>query len=218
MRKFLFVCLFICSSVFAQSDREKVFTKFYEEGPWDENGFVFSGAQIEITREYVDFLQDFMKKNNIQSVVDVGCGDWAFSRYIDWSGVEYKGIDIVKLVIDRNQRLFAKSSITFIHGDALEMDLPEADLLICKDVLQHLPNADVLRLLKQLHKFKHCLFTDYVDPITLSSYNRDIVCGWLRFIDLTKPPFNLKGEKVFIFVAYSPKQTLYIRNQTPSPQ
>ncbi len=46
----------------------------------DENGFSLSGSQIQLSREYVAFLEDFMLRNQIHSVVDVGCGDWAFSR------------------------------------------------------------------------------------------------------------------------------------------
>ena len=26
--------------------------------------------------------------------VDVGCGDWQFSRLIDWSGIDRRGIDV----------------------------------------------------------------------------------------------------------------------------
>jgi len=202
--------LWICVSLGADPISEKVFTEIYEGGDWDENGFVWSGSQIEITREYVTFLQDFMRKNQIRTVLDIGCGDWAFSRYIDWSGVQYIGIDIVKRVVERNQRLFAGPSIVFIHGDALDLDLPEADLMVCKDMLQYLPNGEIIRLFKQLRKFKHCLFTNNVAPTTLSSRNPDAACGQYRPIDLTKPPFNLQGRKVLTFyVDYFPKQVLY---------
>ncbi len=180
-------------------------------GKWDEGGFSFSGSQIEITKEYVAFLQEFMHANQIHSVVDIGCGDWAFSRYIDWSGIQYTGIDIVKFVIERNQSLFAHPSITFIHADALDMELPEADLMICKDVFQHLPNSAIMGILKQAHKFRHCLITDFVDPATLSSPNEDIKYGGCRPVDLTQPPFSVEGEKIFRFTTIAPKQTLHIQ-------
>lgn len=205
--------LLLCFSLTVEGNVEKVFTEIYESFPWDEKGFVLSGSQIEITGEYVAFLQDFMRKNNIHSVVDIGCGDWAFSRYIDWGGIQYTGVDVVKMVIERNQKLFTQPSIVFIHGDAMEMELPEADLALCKDVFQHLSNADIVCIMNKLLKFKHCLITNFVDPKTLSSGNRDIPTGGFHYVDLTKPPFNLEGEKVLNFTAIRIKQTLYIRRK-----
>ncbi|MBX7065936.1 MAG: methyltransferase domain-containing protein [Parachlamydiales bacterium] len=211
MKFILSIALYI--SLNAQSEAEKLFTSIYEKWPWYEEGFSISGSQIEITQEYVDFLQQFLKENQIRTVVDIGCGDWSFSRYIDWSGVEYLGIDIVKMVIDRNEKLFANDSIQFIYGDAKEIDLPEADLMVCKDVFQHLSNEDILALLKQTHKFKHCLVTNFVDPNTLSSSNPNISTGQFHYVDLSTVPFNIKGEKVLNFIAIYPKQTFHFRGR-----
>jgi SAM-dependent methyltransferase len=202
--------LLVSFSLGAESDAEQAFTKIYESWPWDDTGFSMSGSQIEITGEYVEFLQDFIRKNNIHSVVDIGCGDWAFSRYIDWNGIQYTGVDIVKFVIERNQKLFAGPSITFIYGDARSMELPEADLLVCKDVFQHLSNADIMLILKQQQKFKHCLFTNFVNPTTLTINNCDISAGEFHYVDLATPPFTQKGRQVLIFTAIAPKQIFYI--------
>ena len=213
MKTFVYLLIFICCSIRAQSHLESVFSNIYEIGTWDESGFSLSGSQIEITWPYVKFLQDFMDKHKIKTVVDVGCGDWAFSRYIDWTGIDYLGIDVVQGVVERNQSLFTSPSITFVHGDALTMDLPEADLLICKDVFQHLSNKDIMKLLKQFYKFKHCLITDFVDPNTLSSYNQDIMSGSYHPVDLNKPPFNIEGKKIFTFKCIIPKQTLHVEKK-----
>lgn len=206
--------LLIAFHLAAEDTVEKIFTEIYQAGDWDEKGFSFSGSQIEITRDYVSFLEDFMAKNSIKTVVDVGCGDWAFSRHIDWDGIQYIGIDIVEFVIDRNQKLFARPSITFVHANALEIELPKADLLVCKDVFQHLSNAEILKLLEKFKGYNHCLITNFIDPVTLSSSNSDILCGEIHYVDLSKPPFNVKGEKVLNFVARLPKQTFYIRNRS----
>ena len=100
------------------------------------------GSLPEHTVEYRDFLQQFMARHGVRSVVDVGCGDWQFSRYVDWSNVTYVGIDVVSSVVDNNQREFGNDNISFRKFLSLEK-LPPADLLVCKDVLQHLPNATV---------------------------------------------------------------------------
>jgi len=205
------ILYFIIYCFSLHANLEQIFTQIYEMGTWNESGFSLNGSHISYTKKYVDFLQDFMKENQIRSVVDIGCGDWAFSKYVNWEGIDYLGIDIVKFVIERNQRLFARHSIVFVQGNALEMELPEADLLICKDVFQHLSNADIKKMLKKFAKFKHCLITDYVDYRTMTSLNNDIVSGCCHHVDLTKPPFNVKGKKIFSFQALMyPKQTIHI--------
>jgi len=40
------------------------------------------------TESYRRLLQDFLACRAIRSVVDVGCGDWQFSRLIDWRGID----------------------------------------------------------------------------------------------------------------------------------
>ena len=81
----------------------------------------------------------------------------------------------------------------------VEEQLPQADLLIVKHVLQHLSNADILKFLPQLLKYKHILLINSVDIITLSGENKDIPTGGYRSLDLTLPPFNLHGNKVLLY-------------------
>lgn len=202
--------MFLVFSLSADAFRENAFTRIYESIPWDEDGFPASGSQFDITKEYVAFLQNFLQENEIRTVVDLGCGDWAFSKHIDWGGIQYTGIDIVKFVVQRNERLFGKQNIRFIHADAIETDLPEADLLICKDVFQHLPNQDIFAILKQKRKFKHCLFTDFIG-LERSIVNNDIRTGSYHFIDLSKPPFSLEGKEIFRFSTGIHKSTFYIK-------
>ena len=193
---------------------EEVFTRIYQKGSWSEDGFSFSGSQLYYTKPYILFLQEFLKKNHIATVVDVGCGDWQTFRYINWEGIQYTGYDVVPSIIDRNSALFGQPSIQFIHADALTIPLPSANLLICKDVLQHLPNQEVQKLIAQLYKFKHCLIINDVNPQTLSSKNPDIEKGDYRPIDLTQPPFNVVGEKLLTYRAGpTTKQVLYVRSR-----
>ncbi len=199
-------------SLLAMSPMEKTFTEIYRVWPWTEEGFLLSGSRIEVTKNYVDFLQEFLKKNNIRSVLDIGCGDWAFSRYVDWSGIEYTGIDIVEMVIEKNEHLFSSPNIRFIHGNTLEMDLPDADLILCKDVFQHLCNEDILQLLEKFKKYPHCLITNYVNVKSLSKNNQDISTGGYHNIDLRGAPFNTPGEKVLEFHTDGPKETIYLKN------
>jgi SAM-dependent methyltransferase len=208
---FIPVLLIICAALKAEVSTEQVFTHIYREGVWGKEGFSGGGSMIENARRYVAFLQDFLKKKEVRSVVDLGCGDWGISQYIDWSGIDYIGIDVVEYILERNRIQYARPGIAFLHSDGIDEDLPQADLLISKDVLQHLPNAAISRLLPKLTKFKHCLITNEVHPLTLSSKNLDVAIGETRSLDLTAPPFNLQGEKVLTYPSGGVmKQVLYL--------
>ena len=200
---------------------ETVFTHIYQEGAWAKNqsgkGSSGVGSTAKNTKLYRDYLSQFLKTHQITSVVDLGCGDGEFSRLLDWTGIDYTGYDVVKSIIESNKEQHASSSIHFVNGNFLNMDLPQADLLVCKDVLQHLPNGDIAFFLPQLKKYKYCLITNDIDPQNLTSNNCNVDVGGYRSIDLTKPPFNLIGKKVFTFTSgMVKKQVLFIENKNLS--
>ena len=182
---------------------ERVFDDIYERAQWGRNrkglGTSGSGSTLNATLLYRVFLQCLLKANAIRSVVDAGCGDWEFSQTVDWSGIDYKGYDVVERVIVQNTQRFAAANIQFFHGSVVELDLPAADLIICKHVLQHLPTRDVQQVLAKLKKYKHILLTNGVDHQTLSAPNVDIVVGGYRPLDPTRPPFNLPGVKMLTY-------------------
>lgn len=193
--------LFASTSIHARHTlHEQVFTHIYNHAVWGRNdegvGFSGGGSLIINTRQYITRLTQFMKEHAITSVVDAGCGDWEFSRYIDWTGIDYIGYDVVNHIIQKNQQRFGAPNIQFVHANFVTEDLPEADLLLCKHVLQHLPNRDIITFLKQIKKFKYCLITNEVYPQTLTSDNPDIEIGSCHKVDLSKPPFNIKGTKI----------------------
>ncbi len=212
---FLFiVCLLSISPAKGQTATQ-AFTQIYENGVWGKdaqgNGTSGGGSSVKNAKNYMIFLQDFLKKNHIKSVVDVGCGDWRFSQYLDWSDIIYIGYDVVKSVIDENNKKFSNKNCQFIFGDATQIDLPRADLLICKDVLQHLSNENIFQFLKQLGRFKHCLITNDVDFKIETSDNKDIDTGGYRILDITKEPFFVNGNKVLTYVSNkNKKQVLHI--------
>jgi SAM-dependent methyltransferase len=180
--------------------RKEVFEFIYAQKGWgtDERGKGTSGfgSTMEFTRLYRVFLQDFLAAHRIRSVVDAGCGDWQFSQAIDWTGIEYLGVDIVAPLIEENRQRFGKANIRFAVADIVRDELPPADLLVVKDVLQHLSHADISRFLAQLPRYRHVLIVNDVDPVSLSAEPKDIQTGGYRPIDLTRPPHSLPGMKV----------------------
>lgn len=188
------------------SDKSKAeFNEIYEKAKWAtfyydcSNAYRGSSGYGSIphnAKPYLNFLKKFIIKNHIKSVVDFGCGDWQLAREIDWHRVEYLGIDVVPSLIDHHNKYFKAQNIHFLEADGVHIELPKADLLICKDVLQHLPLKDIQIFLKQLSKFKYAILVDTVDLHNPSNNNREIDLGDFRPLDLSSEPFCLPGEKI----------------------
>jgi SAM-dependent methyltransferase len=168
------------------------FNEIYASGKWGQGGGVKAGpgATLEATAAYRAFIADFIKTHGVKSVVDAGCGDWTFSSAIDWNHAQYTGIDIATDVIDLVKRRYASDSVHFEVGDLSE-SLPSGDLLLCKDTLQHLPNSRIQLFIQnnlKTGKYKWAIITDDRGP-----ENRDIEAGEYRVLDLSAPPFEVRG-------------------------
>ncbi len=177
-----------------QSSLGETFNDIYASGTWGMDasgkGTSGSGSTVAITAGYRVWLEDFLKKNKITSVVDAGCGDWTFSSAVNWNGARYLGVDISSDTIAADKRRHEKGKVRFQVGDVTE-SLPAADLLVCKDVLQHLSNELVAKFIKnniRKGKYKWALITNDRRP-----GNRDIAPGGHRGIDLSASPFEVKG-------------------------
>jgi SAM-dependent methyltransferase len=192
----LAISYFAIDAVNRRSALTNTFNRIYAEGSWGRDvtgqGTSGSGSTLEITREYRAFVEDFMKKHAVTSVVDAGCGDWSFSSAIDWGAARYLGVDIASDVIEAVRKKHQKGRITFQVGDIAE-DLPPADLLISKDVLQHLPNELVHKFIRnnlRKGKYKWVILTNDRDG---PRQNLDIEPGGHRPLDLAAPPFQVGG-------------------------
>ena len=185
---------FAINAVNRQPSLTATFNRIYGTGEWAKDatgiGTSGSGSTLEITREYRAYIEDFIKKNAVKSVIDAGCGDWSFSSAIDWGDASYLGVDIASDVIVPVRKKHETGKIKFQVGDITE-ELPAADLLISKDVLQHLSNDLIHKFIKnnlRKGKYKWVILTN-----DRSSDNHDIPTGRYRGIDLAAPPFHVKG-------------------------
>jgi hypothetical protein len=192
----LAISYFAVDAVNRQSPLTDTFNRIYSEGTWGRDvagtGTSGSGSTLEITREYRAYVEDFIKKHGVKSVVDAGSGDWGFSRAMDWGDASYLGVDIASEVVEAVRRNHQTDRIRFQVGDITD-DLPAADLLISKDVLQHLSNELVHTFIEnnlRKGKYKWVILTnDRTGP----RQNLDTRPGGHRPLDLAAPPFNVQG-------------------------
>lgn len=187
---------------------QKVFENIYQNKVWYHGSG--SGSLPSNTVEYRRFLQEYLAEHEIKSVVDAGCGDWQFSHLMDWSGIRYLGMDIVPSLIEENRKNWGADNILFICADALEEELPQADLLIMKDVLQHWANGNILRFLPKFKNFKRVLAVNScVEDDFNPQANKDIRDGEARFVDLGQPPFSLNTRELFRYKSWRPAKKVF---------
>ena len=178
------------------------FTKIYSENIWgkqsDEfmskrkNNKFYSGGGTDPGNDkdnvYINLIQSYINKPEVNSVIEIGCGDWEVSSRINWSGVTYTGYDVVEGLIDYNKQIFGKDNITFVcDADIIKNNNSKADLLIIKDVFQHLPPSFCKDFIKSIPaNFKYNLITNDCGG------NKEISFGGYNGNDFSSDPFNMK--------------------------
>jgi SAM-dependent methyltransferase len=197
------------------NDIQEKFTKIYKENSWQDGSG--PGSTPNTTTEYRNFLEFIIDDLKIKKVLDYGCGDWQFSNLINWDSAinSYIGADIVSHIIFENQKHYQTTKIKFQHIDD-NWTMPEVDLIICKDVLQHLSDNLVSELLKKFQeKSKFILITnDFIDKNNRTLTNSNCSTGGWRPLDLEKSPWDLKSQKTYNWKNLNPhlKRTILIKN------
>jgi len=162
-----------------------------------------SGSRGEAAVQYANSVKDFILSNNIKSVVDLGCGDFFIGKQIAIVVENYVGIDVAPSLIEFNNKKFGGDNISFICADITSDDLPEGTLCLVRQVLQHMSNAQIARLLSRLRKYEFVIITEHQPGVEdLKIPNIDKVHGDdTRLykgsgVYLDKAPFNVSGVRL----------------------
>ena len=177
----------------------------YDMHLWGGNDFDFYSGDgshnLKIVEPYIDSITTFLKsQNNPLTVCDLGCGDFNIGKQLTKYAKYYIGIDIVENLIDRNKTLFKEDNLEFHCLNIVEDELPKADCIILRQVLQHLSNVEILKVVKKLSNYKYVILTEHL-PVGDFAPNKDIISGQgIRIkkqsgIDLLETPFNLKVKE-----------------------
>jgi len=177
----------------------EAFRRHYEDDTSHWGNQSGPGSDPFFTIEYRCFVDKFIRMNKIKTIVDIGCGDWQFSRFLNLEGVNYIGFDVVPSVIEMNRKTFTRDNVRFEMMPAAMEEIPQGDLLLMKDVLQHLPNGTIAEFKEIIFpKFKHCLLTNSFIKLN-TGQNMDIEPGGFRCLDLAASPYGFSGSYVLEF-------------------
>jgi len=157
----------------------EVFKSIYEQKIWGNNqneyysGSSGGGSDVDYNRTtYIPFLKEVFKTLKISSVVDLGCGDFLCGPliYTD-TDITYYGFDIYDKVIQHHQLEYKdQANWTFECLDFYNNidKLPNGDMCILKDVIQHWKNEYIYAFLDKLletKKFKYVLIVNCCNQI-----------------------------------------------------
>jgi hypothetical protein len=135
--------------------------------------------------------------------VDLGCGDFRVGNEMLPLCRRYIGVDIVEAVIKRNTELHGNATTQFLKSNIIDDSLPDGDVCTIRQVLQHLSNAQILRILEKVDKYKWVFISEhYPSDENNPLPNVDKVHGGgIRLacnsgVYLTEPPFNIPTSKI----------------------
>jgi glycosyltransferase involved in cell wall biosynthesis len=187
---------------FAALSMGETFSKIYREKLWGggKDEFVSgSGSSGKVAEIYMDYVCRFIRDNGIESVVDLGCGDFRVGRVIAQVAPQYTGIDVVPELIAHHVVNYSAANVEFRCLDITKENLPIGDLCLVRQVLQHLSNSEIALVLRKLSIYRYVLITEHFPEMNATfSANKDKPHGPdTRLVDhsavvLTAPPFSLQ--------------------------
>ena len=105
-------------------------------------------------------------------------------------------------MIASHEKTYSSEHVHFMCRDIVDdATLPEGDMCLIRQVLQHLSNDEIKKVLPKLKQYQYSLITEHVTPKKQAqSFNADILTGHHNRIGmfsgvyLDEAPFNLECE------------------------
>jgi len=182
----------------------EVFTAVYKEAKWgaDAGGDFYSGSgshDPEIVRPYVDAVSGFLQAlPGPPSLADLGCGDFNVGRQLRRYCGKFVACDVVPSLMARNQVKFGDADVDFRCLDITAGEPPAAEVALLRQVLQHLSNAQILKVVPALYRYKFLVLSEHLPVEPGFRPNLEKPAGAMVRLSLgsgvvlTAAPFHLK--------------------------
>lgn len=182
---------------FKDQTPECIFSTIYNTNYWmGSESLSGQGSSLSTTRTVRQILAEVLRTLDVKIILDAPCGDFNWMKEVDASCLDlYLGADIVPDMIKVNQQRYGSSKRVFFHADIITDPLPKADLIFCRDCLQHLSLEQAQQV---INNFKASGAT----WLLMSTHkngtkNVNIQTGRYYPINMMLPPFNFP-KPIFI--------------------
>ncbi len=174
---------------FKKLSAEEVFTQIYHTNKWgDEESRSGKGSNLERTVELRVRLPEILASLNAGSIIDIPCGDFHWMKEMSLPVKTYIGADIVKPLVEENNRLYGNAARRFVQLDLLQDVLPQSDVVFCRECLVHLSFKDIFKAIENIKSSGSSFLM--VTQFPQIKQNKDIVTGKHRSLNMTLEPFN----------------------------
>lgn len=192
------------------SSNEEVFTEIYLGKKWhskeaDANKFNSgSGSDEKFAVPYSKMINDFVLRNSIDSILDLGCGDFRVGSKISKGVSHYIGVDVVPELVRYHTEMYTSlGNVKFVCCDIVNDELPVFEglngLYLIRQVLQHLSNKEITKVLDKIPAGSKLIVTEHQQKILDGVLpNKDKIRGldtrveYNSAVFLDKPPFNFE--------------------------
>lgn len=188
---------------------EQVFTEIYSRNAWGGGKGEFSSGpgtcDDEVVAPYVAAIERLADELGFRGAafVDLGCGDFRVGKRLLHLCGSYTGVDVVRSLVARNNSLHGNATTCFVALDLTNDELPPGDVCFVRQVLQHLSNAEISRILAKLHAYRWVFITEHyptpgphVVPNVDKVHGADVRAAFHSGVYLEAPPFSFPPDSL----------------------
>jgi hypothetical protein len=168
---------------------DETFLRVYETNDWGAADSVSGdGESRSETRRIEALLPGLLRGLRTEVLLDLPCGDFSRMQRVALPISRYVGADLVPEIIETNRQRFECDSRRFVVLDLTTDELPQADVLLCRDCLVHLSFDDALKAIRNVRRsrIRYLLATTFPG----CDRNEDVTTGDWRPINLERAPFH----------------------------
>lgn len=175
---------------------EERFTWIYQNNYWGDSESVSGpGSTLQATANLRKELPKLIADFSVTTIFDAPCGDFSWMRHVlNDVEVNYIGGDIVEPLIKELEAKYGSQRTRFLHIDLTKESFPQADLLICRDLLFHLSFKDTRAVLQNFVDSDVQYFLTTTHNNGVDFVNKDIETGGYRGIDLFLEPYCFPAD------------------------
>ncbi len=183
--------------------RKAVFNSIYKSYHWKDynkpragesySGF---GSDKHLSDDIIFLFKKFIEEKKIKTILDLACGDFNWMKNIIMNNkkiLSYTGYEIVDEITKSNVKLYSKENIFFKTIDVIDDPLDKKfDLIIIKDLFQHIKNSEIISIISKLKKNKSNFFAISTNPDIKNNVDLKNF-GHHRYINIETEPFMLNN-------------------------
>ena len=179
------------------------FDNIYQQGLWGAQYSSGPGSHWSpLVNAYVDCFRTFLREKTVDhglTIIDIGCGDFNVGKNFTKDCMQLIGIDTSQSIININRKRYRFKNTIFMNLDATEDKLPNGDITVMRQVLQHLDNHSISKILNNI-KHTSCTWLVVTEHLPAQSFdaNLDIKKASVNTrlsigsgVDIEKSPFNI---------------------------